>query len=275
MSDETKVSDLEIRKAQYEAKRAARYERLLAAAERADREGQALRDQAHSMASIIPFGQPILVGHYSEGRDRNYRARIDNKYRKGFELDQRARELRSRAESAASNDAIFSDDPTAVDQITEKIAKLEALQALYKTVNAAYKKFLKNQASLETADLPQEYKVIIRTFEKDWSGDQPIPAYRLSNNNANIRRLKERAQVVERKQALKDEDLEIDGIRIEGRPSENRLRVYYPDRVDLATYKALKQHGFRVLRSEGEGAFSAYYNNNALYFVKIYIKKEA
>ena len=53
------------------------------------------------------------------------------------------------------------------------------------------------------------------------------------------------------------------------------IRVFYPGRVDLNTYKALKQHGFRVLRSEGEGAFSAYYNNNAAYFVKTYIRKQA
>ena len=71
---------------EYDTKRQARYERLLKAAERASMESQSLHNQAHEMASVIPFGQPILIGHYSEGRDRRYRARIENKFRKGFEL---------------------------------------------------------------------------------------------------------------------------------------------------------------------------------------------
>lgn len=262
-------------KEQYEEKRQARYERLVAAAQKAERESAARWEQGHNMASVIPFGQPILVGHYSEKRDRNYRARIDNQFRKGYELHQRAAELKSRAQSVQDNDAIFSDDPSATEKLSDRITKLEELQAQYKAANAAYKKYLKNPATLDACDLPESTKNLIRNFKPDWSGDQPVPSYRLTNNNANIRRLKERAQVVERKQAAEDKSEEIEGVKVEYSPSENRIRIYYPGRVPLETYKALKQHGFRVLRSEGEGAFSAYYNNNALYFVKVYIKKES
>jgi len=51
---------------EYEAKRNARYERMLAAAARAEREGNAMYRQSDQMASVIPFGQPILAGHYSK-----------------------------------------------------------------------------------------------------------------------------------------------------------------------------------------------------------------
>jgi hypothetical protein len=60
---------------------------------------------------------------------------------------------------------------------------------------------------------------------------------------------------------------EVNGARVEWRAGENRIRVYFGKRVDLDTFKALKRHGFRVLRSEGEGAFSAYYNRNAADFI--------
>jgi hypothetical protein len=50
--------------------------------------------------------------------------------------------------------------------------------------------------------------------------------------------------------------------------------MYFPGRVSSEMFKALRQHGFRVLRLMGEGAFSAYYNNNALYFVKTQIMKK-
>lgn len=64
-----------------------------------------------------------------------------------------------------------------------------------------------------------------------------------------------------------DKDEEVNGARVEWRAGENRIRVYFGKRVDLDTFKALKRHGFRVLRSEGEGAFSAYYNRNAADFI--------
>ena len=44
-----------------------------------------LHTDARDMASIIPFGQPILVGHHSEKRDRNYRGRIHKKFERSFE----------------------------------------------------------------------------------------------------------------------------------------------------------------------------------------------
>ena len=57
----------------YELKRTLRLERLRARATRLASESEGARARASQMASIIPFGQPILVGHYSEKRDRNYR----------------------------------------------------------------------------------------------------------------------------------------------------------------------------------------------------------
>jgi len=69
---------------EYEAKRKARYLRLIAAAERAESESQAAYTASDKMSSVIPFGQPILVGHYSEAADRRYRERIHAKMRKGW-----------------------------------------------------------------------------------------------------------------------------------------------------------------------------------------------
>lgn len=52
------------------------------------------------MASIIPFGQPILVGHHSEQRDRNYRDRIHNTFGKAFAEQDKAAYYHSKAENA-------------------------------------------------------------------------------------------------------------------------------------------------------------------------------
>ena len=254
---------------QYEAKREARYMRLLTAADRAESEGKRQREESNRMASVIPLGQPILVGHYSEGRDRRYRERIHAKMRRGYELMQRADELRARAQAAQDNQAIFSDDPDAVEKLTEKIERLEKRQELMKAANRLIRKEDRNGLrALGFSDAN-----IQRLLTPDFCGRIGFADFELKNNNANIRRLKQRAEQVERRQAMEDKTEEIEGIRIEYSPSENRIRVRYPGRVDSDTFRQLRAHGFRVLRSEGDGAFSAYYNANALYFIRTYIKK--
>lgn len=75
-------------------------------AESARAAGQALHDEAHRMADAIPFGQPILVGHHSESRDRRYRDRIHSKQGKAYEqlnrADDEARKARETAGRVAA-----------------------------------------------------------------------------------------------------------------------------------------------------------------------------
>lgn len=61
--------------------------------------------QAHARASMIPFGQPILQGHYSQRRDERNRDRIHNMYGKAFaELDESNR-LQGKAAASARHQA--------------------------------------------------------------------------------------------------------------------------------------------------------------------------
>lgn len=60
-------------KSNFEEKRARRVERLRELSEKNKTQASSLYNQARQMSSVIPFGQPILVGHHSENSDRNYR----------------------------------------------------------------------------------------------------------------------------------------------------------------------------------------------------------
>lgn len=51
---------------------------------------EAVGTEADRLASAIPFGQPILIGHYSEKGDRGFRGRIQSKYAKESELRNKA-----------------------------------------------------------------------------------------------------------------------------------------------------------------------------------------
>lgn len=255
-------TEKERRIARYNAKRSARIERLKARAAKTQAESTSRLARARSMASVIPFGQPILVGHYSEGRDRRYRAKIENNYRKGFEAMEKAKEIESRIESAENNDAIYTEDPQAPEKIVSKLEELEALQARYKAINKAHAAYLKNPASLEKADLSEGDKKLIREWNPAYSFEKhPIQPYTLTNLSANIRRLKQRAQVVEKMQTAETTEKDVNGIKIEFAPNENRVRIHFNARVENDIYKKLKQAGFRHAPSQGKFTFSAYYNN--------------
>lgn len=75
----------------YEEKQEAKKKRLLNAAENAEEESNRLFEDAERKGSVIPFGQPILVGHYSEERDRKFRERLHDQTVKAFNLSEKAK----------------------------------------------------------------------------------------------------------------------------------------------------------------------------------------
>jgi len=250
---------------EYNARRTARYERLKAAAERAEREGQTARNQAHDMASVIPFGQPVHIGHHSERADRNYRSKIENKYRKGFELAKQAEELRNRAEATENNYAIYTDDPSATDQLRAKLNALEAERDEMKRIN----KELRQGIPFEDVNMTGAHRTDLLTLNRTQPYYKPLekgfPPYTLTNIGATIRNAKARLEQVEKKQSIPDKDETIGNVKIEWRASENRIRILYPARVDRETFAKLRQYGYRAMKEDG--VFSAYYNYRAGQFV--------
>ena len=62
-------------KSNYEERKQNRLEAYQNLAAKNESLSTSLWKQSDKMASVIPMGQPILVGHHSEKRDRNYRER--------------------------------------------------------------------------------------------------------------------------------------------------------------------------------------------------------
>jgi hypothetical protein len=92
------------------------------------------------MADAIPFGQPIIAGHYSQRRDENYRARIFDRADASVEHRRKAEAMASKAENIdrAAARSIYSDDPDAIEKLRTKLAKLEAERDNAKQRNAEY-----------------------------------------------------------------------------------------------------------------------------------------
>ena len=219
-----------------------------------------LYHSASQMASAIPMGQPILVGHHSEKRDRNYRSRIGNKFQQaGIKLD-KAAYYEEKARAIENNDAIFSDDPKALDKLTDKLNGMKTTQEFMKAANKCLKKgdkdgFLKLQFG--TLELWEQLNVVDRLHGKGF------PSFKLTNNSANIRRIEQRIAQLKKLETKTGIDETINGIRIFENREANRLQIIFPGKPDDNTRKKLKSAGFRW--SPIEGAWQRHISNSAFY----------
>ncbi len=103
----------------FSADRAEHYEDR---AERAARRADAAHGKADATSSLIPFGQPILVGHHSERRHRRDLDKINSNMRKAIEEREKAERLQDRAEAAERHQE-EKQDPGAIFRRLEKIRK--------------------------------------------------------------------------------------------------------------------------------------------------------
>lgn len=231
----------------YHERREAKIERYQELAQKNEIKSAELSEQARKMADVIPFGQPILVGHYSEKRDRNHRDRIWDKMGKAVETQKKAEYYARKAASAESNNAISSDNPDAIEELKTKLAKLEKFQEQAKLINAIIRKKKPTQEEKikQIVDLGYQESTAQKLFVPDFAGRIGIPAYELTNNNANIRRIKERIVTLEKERSEVSKEYEIGNIQIVDSVEDNRVLIYFPGVPDEAIRTKLKSDGFR------------------------------
>lgn len=246
----------------YEQRKQDRIDRYLEKAGKARAESSALSQQAHTMLSAIPPGQPMLPDHYSYKSDKRYRDRIDTKMRQSISADEKADYYEGKARAAANNRAISSDDPDAVQKLQEKLTALEKLQAKMKTTNAYYRK---HQTCRGCEGITDEEAARLDQRVKDgysWE-TAPYPAYALSNNNQEIHRIKKRLETLTQNREVGFQGWEFDGGKVVANDDKNRLKIFFDEIPPAEVREALKGHGFRWARSEG--AWQRQLSSNAIY----------
>lgn len=230
----------------YEKKQQARRERLEAAAASTGAASNAACAQARRMADAIPFGQPILVGHHSEGRDRRYRAKIGTKMDKAVALSRKAEELARRAESVGTG-GISSDDPDAVTKLQQQLADAQSSQAAMKAVNAAIRKHRDDKpAQLQALQgLGWSAERAEKMLEPDFAGRVGFPAFALSNNNANIKRIEQRIADLQALRDRADKEEAGDGYTYREDTAENRVMFIFEGKPDPTVRDMLKREAFK------------------------------
>jgi len=259
----------------YEERRKARIDGLHRKAERLELESAQSFKRADGLLAPIPFGQPILVGHHSERRHRNTLKKADNAMRRGCEQSTEAKRTRMRAIAAEENHTISSDDPDAILRLESKIASLEANRRQMKAINAAWRKAGRpahddQEGWRKIADAPQvqmnmnDLSRVRHGMRLDPLDRGPFPSYALQNIGANIRRLKQRIEALQREETKPAaEPVQGDGYTIEERPDLNRVTVTFDEKPPRETCKELRSRGWRW--SPREGAWMRHLNNAGRY----------
>lgn len=156
---------------------------------------------------------------------------------------------------------IMSGDADATERLGAKIAEAEALQERMRSANAAIRKHKKAGEAVQVAALielgfsPTHANELLKP---DFCGRIGFADYQLQNNNANIRRMKERLEGIQRNQAKPETKVEGKNARIEDSPADNRVRLFFPGKPSEEVRTKLKSNGFRWTPSLG--AWQAYRN---------------
>lgn len=155
------------------------------------------------------------------------------------------------------------DDPQAAAKLEAKLVKLESAQETMKAVNVYFRKnkTLEGCPSLT----PEQITKLQQEMSQSWHLDKsrPYPAYMLSNNNAEIRRIRGRIEQVRQHEETNFAGWEFDGGRVEANKADNRLQVFFDGKPDEAARDELKANGFRWAPSVG--AWQRQLNKNAYY----------
>lgn len=201
----------------YEEKQEAKRERLQDRATKLRAESSARFMEGSSALKAIPVGQPILVGHHSERRDRAYRSRAVAKMDKAVELSTQADQLEQRADSIGTA-GISSDDPEAVAKLEGRLLKLE-------------------EAHAHMVERNKEARTI--------GSEKPYASYQLTNSGANMRRIKERiASLEHRRAALPMDTKRGNGWMMYEDKEANRVAIRFDERISSELVKSLRSYGF-------------------------------
>ncbi len=249
----------------YEERQQNRLDRYEALADKATVKSTVLATRSNQMAECIPFGQPILVGHHSEKRDRNFRSKIHSIMGKSVQEMKKAEYYQNKADSVGKG-GISSDDPNAIEKLKSKLEKLQQAQELMKKANKLIKKFPEHNARLEgLIELGFSEEKAIDVLNPKY-GSIGFASYSLQNNNAEINRLKKRIAELQTLENRTSNEVENDLYKYTECKIENRCMFIFDGKPTEEIRQILKSNGFKW--SPSRGAWVRQLNANGIYASK-------
>lgn len=130
----------------------------------------------------------------------------------------------------------------------EKLANAEKLQTVMKGCNKIIRS-KKLSESEKAAKIKEEHNLtdekIREIFTPNYLGDIGYEPWRLSNNNANIQRMRQRVVELQRKETTQTSEIDFDGGTITDNAEDDRIQIDFDAKPDSETRAALRGEGWR------------------------------
>jgi hypothetical protein len=169
---------------------------------------------------------------------------------------------------------IATSDPNAPELIRKKVAKLEDDQERMKLANKLVRQFCQPAKSRDQAEaemkpgkLKEELLFALvaqcrlseeaarRLLVPDFCGRIGFPGYAITNNNANIRRYKDRLKEVDAYQELEHKEEEkAGGIKVVENPEAGRIQLIFPGKPDAPSGRSSRPAASAGRRPRARGS---------------------
>lgn len=157
---------------------------------------------------------------------------------------------------------ISADDPCVKEKLAEKLERLTEVQETMKSVNGYYRKHKTlDGCPFLTEDQIEKLKA---DMDSNWHyGKSPYMPWQLTNNGAEMRRIKKRLAEAEQKAGTEYVGWDFDGGYVEPCKEDNRLRIFFDAKPDEDIRAELKENGFKW--SPKAGAWQRQLTDNAFH----------
>lgn len=171
---------------------------------------------------------------------------------------------------------IMAGDSDAVEALQVKIQKAEEVQAKMKKTNDTIRKFKKDGEAPQVAALIEftgfSEKMARELLKPDCCGRIGFAGFELTNNNANLRRMKERLEKLQQDKAATPSEVLGPTIRLEDDPAANRIRIFFPGKPSEEIRAGMRSAAFRWTPSLG--CWQAYRNYRTLELANAILRRD-
>jgi hypothetical protein len=166
---------------------------------------------------------------------------------------------------------IRSDEDNALEKLKDHLLRLENQQEHMKACNKIFKskKTTQEEKVALLAPYIKSSTSILEMLKPDFCGRIGFPSYLLTNNNANIKRVKARVKELDIARGRKTKEIMIADVRCVQNAEADRLQFFFNGKPQIEILKLMKGHGFKW--SPKNDCCQRLWNNNAIYSVKHFI----
>lgn len=197
----------------YEERKQKRIERYKRLSKKAKEEAEARYNSTANRILMMTPGQPIIVDHYSAKKAIRLHEQANRDIKKSIEFSDKSNYYETRAKNAENSNAIYNDDPKAIEKLKAKLERLE-----------------------------NERESIKAREHETWE---------LINIGANIRETKLRITRLEEQETLVFPEIKFKGGKAIHNKDINRIQLLFDDKPNEEIRNQLKRNGFHWSRREG------------------------